>query len=83
MKMIALLVILAFSAGVLSSMRNEFVRQNDLKEKEILLEQMQIISSQCASKSGSVDFEKGDLHYDSKKQAQTKKFRPKQMPNVI
>ena len=45
--------------------------------------QIEIVAKYCHSKSGRIDYEKGDLVCNSKKEAQIKKFRPKQMPNVI
>lgn len=83
MKTIALLIIIGFAAGVLSSMRDEFVRGNDLREKELMLHQIEVVAQFCESKSGSVDFEHGDLKCDDKKQVELKKFRPTGMPNEI
>jgi len=83
MKTIALLIILSYAVGVLSSIRTEFIRGNDLQEKELMIQQIETIAKFCESKSGSVDFEKGDLKCDAKKQVETHKAKPTAMPNVI
>ena len=55
----------------------------EVHDKELMLQQMQIISTQCTSKSGSVDFESGDLHCNEKQPPEHKKFKPAQMPTEI
>ncbi len=83
MKTIALLVILSYAVGVIVSIEGEFIRGNDLQEKELMIRQIETIAKYCDSKSGSIDFEKGDLKCDSKKQVETHKAKPTGMPSVI
>ena len=56
---------------------------NELREKELMLQQIETIAQFCESKSGSVDFESGDLKCDDKKRVETHKAKPTAMPNVI
>jgi len=48
-----------------------------------MIQQIETIAKFCESKSGSVDFETGDLKCDAKKQVEAHNAKPTAMPNVI